>query len=123
MFKKTLIALAALGAVAGTAAAADVTIYGRIDTRRRFTSVESEVPNTDDQTSFEMASGNYTGSRVGIKGAEDLGNGLKVGFVLENGFDSDDGSYDSNETLFGREAIVYLELLVPLQQHARLCFA
>lgn len=109
MFKKTLIALAALGAVAGTAAAADVTIYGRIDTSLRFTSVDSDVPNTDDQTSFEMASGNYTGSRVGIKGAEDLGNGLKVGFVLENGFDSDDGSYDSNETLFGREAIVYLE--------------
>lgn len=109
MFKKTLIALAALGAVAGTAAAADVTIYGRIDTSLRFSSIDHDVANMDDETSFEMASGNYTGSRVGIKGAEDLGNGLKVGFVLENGFDADDGSYDSNERLFGREAIVYLE--------------
>ena len=109
MFKKTLIALAALGAVAGTAAAADVTIYGRIDTSLRFSCIDHDVANMDDETSFEMASGNYTGSRVGIKGAEDLGNGLKVGFVLENGFDADDGSYDSNERLFGREAIVYLE--------------
>lgn len=109
MFKKTLIALAALGAVAGTAAAADVTIYGRIDTSLRFSSIDHDVATMDDETSFEMASGNYTGSRVGIKGAEDLGNGLKVGFVLENGFDADDGSYDSNERLFGREAIVYLE--------------
>lgn len=46
---------------------------------------------------------------VGIKGAEDLGNGMTVGFVLENGFDSDDGSFDSNEDLFGREALLYLE--------------
>ena len=61
------------------------------------------------KTTFEMASGNYTGNRVGIKGSEDLGNGLTVGFVLENGFDSDDGSFDSNEGLFGREALLYLE--------------
>ena len=109
MFKKSLIAVAALSALAGSAMAADVQIYGRIDTGLRLTGVNYDsVANLDDETNFEMASGNYTGSRVGIKGAEDLGNGLKVGFVLENGFDSDTGAqkYDG---LFGREAIVYLE--------------
>ena len=57
-----------------------------------------------------MRSGMNSGSRFGIKGTEDLGNGLKVGFVLENGFDSDDGTFDSNgDRLFGREALVYLD--------------
>lgn len=112
MFKKSLIAVAALSALAGSAMAADVQIYGRVDTGLRFTGVNFDkdaVPaGTDDTTKFEMASGNYTGSRVGIKGSEDLGNGLKVGFVLENGFDSGSGAelYDG---LFGREAIVYVE--------------
>ena len=37
-----------------------------------------------------MASGQNSGSRWGLKGTEDLGF-AKVGFVLENGFTSDDG--------------------------------
>lgn len=109
MFKKSLIAVAALSALAGSAMAADVQIYGRIDTGLRLTGVNYDsVANMDDETNFEMASGNYTGSRLGIKGSEDLGNGLTVGFVLENGFDSDTGAQKC-DGLFGREAIVYLE--------------
>lgn len=109
MFKKSLIAVAALSALAGSAMAADVQIYGRIDTGFRYTQVDYDKAGVNDKTSFEMVSGNYSSSRVGIKGSEDLGNGLTVGFVLENGFDSDDGSFDSNEDLFGREALLYLE--------------
>lgn len=109
MFKKSLIAVAALSALAGSAMAADVQIYGRIDTGFRYQNVDYDVAGESDKSSFEMVSGNYSGSRVGIKGSEDLGNGLTVGFVLENGFDSDDGSFDSNEDLFGREALLYLE--------------
>ena len=44
------------------------------------------------------------GSRFGLKGTEDLGNGLKIGFVLENGFSSDTGSFTQDNRLFGREA-------------------
>lgn len=109
MFKKSLIAVAALSALAGSAMAADVQIYGRIDTGFRYQNVDYDVAGVADSSSFEMVSGNYSGSRVGIKGSEDLGNGLTVGFVLENGFDSDDGSFDSNEEIFGREALLYLE--------------
>ena len=108
MFKKSLIAVAALSALAGSAMAADVTIYGRIDTGFRYSQVDYDVPNVDDKTTFEMAAGNYTGNRVGIKGSEDLGNGLTVGFVLENGFDSDTGA-EKYDGIFGREALVYLE--------------
>lgn len=109
MFKKSLIAVAALSALAGSAMAADVLIYGRIDTGFRYQNVDYDVVGVDDDSSFGMVSGNYSGSRVGIKGSEDLGNGLTVGFVLENGFEGDDGSFDSNEELFGREALLYLE--------------
>lgn len=108
MFKKSLIAVAALSALAGSAMAADVTIYGRIDTGFRYSQVDYDVPTVDDKTTFEMATGNSTGNRVGIKGSEDLGNGLTVGFVLENGFDADTGA-EKYDGLFGRESIVYLE--------------
>lgn len=108
MFKKSLIAVAALSALAGSAMAADVQIYGRIDTGLRYSQVDYDVPTVDDKTTFEMATGNSTGNRVGIKGSEDLGNGLTVGFVLENGFDADTGA-EKYDGLFGREAMVYLE--------------
>lgn len=108
MFKKSLIAVAALSALAGSAMAADVQIYGRIDTGFRYQNVDFDKAGVDDASKFEMSSGNYTGNRVGIKGSEDLGNGLTVGFVLENGFDSDTGA-EKYDGLFGRESIVYLE--------------
>ena len=112
--KKTLLALTVLGAFAGSAMAADVTLYGKIDTGVKFTATDFDMKaanGQDDKHSFEMASGTNSGSRFGLKGTEDLGNGVKVGFVLENGFDSDDGSFDANgdDKMFGREAIVFLE--------------
>lgn len=108
MFKKSLVAVAVLGAAAFSAQAADVTVYGLVDTGLGFTS--KDVGHGDDVNTFDMRSGQNSGSRFGIKGTEDLGNGLKLGFVLENGFDSDDGTFDSNgDRLFGREALVYLD--------------
>ena len=111
MFKKSLAAVAVLAAFAGSAYAADVTMYGRVDLGLRFTNTDADVPTKDDVNKFEMVSGNYTGSRFGIKGEEDLGNGMKVGFVLENGFDADDGSFDSNgdDKMFGRQASLHLK--------------
>lgn len=112
MFKKSLIAIAALGAFAGSAMAADITISGRIDTG--FNYHWSKVTDTDPaedtvkEDTFGMKSGQYSGSRITIKGSEELGNGMKVGFILENGFNGDDGTWGQSR-LFGREAIVYLE--------------
>lgn len=111
MFKKSLIAIAALGAFAGSAMAADITISGRIDTGLNFHDQEitghTDATKNVDQNTFQMKAGH--GSRVTIKGAEELGNGMKAGFVLENGFDSDDGELGQSGRIFGREAIVYLE--------------
>lgn len=110
MFKKSLIAIAALGAFAGSAMAADITISGRIDTGLNYhwnkvTDTDPKVDTVKEDT-FGMKAGQ--GSRITIKGSEELGNGMKAGFILENGFNGDDGTWGQSR-LFGREAIVYLE--------------
>lgn len=112
MFKKSLIAIAALGAFAGSAMAADITISGRIDTGLNYhwnkvTDTDPAVDTVKEDT-FGMKAGQYSGSRITIKGSEELGNGMKAGFILENGFNGDDGTWGQSR-LFGREAIVYLE--------------
>ena len=79
--KKTLAAVAVLGAFAGSALAADVQLYGVVDLGLNYSHVDMDG-NGDDIDSFTMDSGNGSGSRWGIKGTEDLGNGLTVGFIL-----------------------------------------
>ena len=106
MFKKSLLAVAVLGTAAGFACAADVTLYGIVDTGLLYQSNKVTVEGheyVDDQT-FGLESGVSSASRFGLKGTEDLGNGLKVGFKLENGFNADDGSLGNGGRLFGREA-------------------
>ncbi len=107
--KKTLAALAVLGAFAGTAVAADVTLYGLVDYGFNYQHVDSDQKDVDAGDSFRMMSGQNSGSRFGLKGTEDLGNGLTVGFVLENGFNADDGTLGNGGRLFGRESQVYLQ--------------
>lgn len=106
MFKKTLAAVAVLGAFAGSAFAANVTMYGVVDTGLGYTSIDKGYG--EDVNTFDMRSGQNSGARLGLKGEEDLGNGVKVGFVLENGFDTDDGELGNGGRLFGREALLYI---------------
>ena len=110
MFKKSLLAVAVLGTAAGFACAADVTLYGIVDTGLIYSSNKVTVEGheyADDKT-FGLESGVSSASRFGLKGTEDLGNGLKVGFKLENGFNADDGTLGNGGRLFGREASVSL---------------
>ena len=108
--KKTLLALSLAGAffAAGAASAADVQVYGLIDLSLSYVHSDADVRGHDSTDKFTMENGREFGSRFGLKGTEDLGNGYKVGFVLENGFKADDGSLDQNGDLFGREAHVDL---------------
>ena len=107
MFKKSLAAVAILGAFAGSAVAADVTLYGLADLGLNYIHTDNDAGKKDD--SFTMRTGQNSGSRFGLKGTEDLGNGLKVGFVLENGFDADTGSLTTKDKIFDREAQAYVE--------------
>lgn len=104
--KKTLAAVAVLGAFAGSALAADVQLYGIVDEGLAYSHVDLDGA-ADATDKFSMNSGMQSGSRFGFKGTEDLGNGLTVGFVLENGFTADDGA--DNSTLFDREASLFIE--------------
>ena len=105
-FKKSLAAVAVLGAFAGSALAADVQLYGLVDLGLNWTQVDNGKTTTD---SFGMGSGQNSGSRFGLKGTEDLGNGYKVGFNLENSFKADDGAFDKGSRLFHRESILFVQ--------------
>jgi len=76
-----LAVLAACGASAAMAQSS-VNLYGRVNT-----TVENTKIGNDRVT--EM---NSNSSFIGFRGTEDLGNGLKAGFVLEGSFNSDDGA-------------------------------
>ena len=79
--QKTLLTLALTGAMLSLSAhATDVEIYGVLDTG--FSIQNRDYVNSPTTTTTAMKSGQYMGSRFGIKGTEDLGNGLKVGFSL-----------------------------------------
>ena len=104
--KKTFVAAAVLGAFAASAMAADVTLYGVIDTGLHYNN--TKVTGESAVNTFDMKSGVQAGNRWGLKGTEDLGNGYKVGFVLENGFTEDDGKLGNGGRLFGREANLYV---------------
>jgi predicted porin len=55
-----------------------------------------------------VSSGVASGSRLGVKGREDLGGGLAASFVLENGYGIDSGAAGQGGLLFGRQAWVGL---------------
>ena len=100
--KKSLLALAVLGAFAGVASAqTSVTIYGSFDAGVRNLS----NTNAGGESRLTMGSaGTYNSNRIGFRGVEDLGGGMNARFVLENGFNSGTGAMAGD--LFGRSAYV-----------------
>ncbi len=106
MFKKSLAAVAVLGAFAGSALAADVQLYGLVDLGVNWKNVDNGTTTTD---SFSLNDGQNSPSRFGLKGTEDLGNGYTVGFLLENGFSADSGQLGNGSRLFGREALLFVQ--------------
>jgi predicted porin len=81
----------------------NVTIYGVMDAA--IAVEDSDAPGEDRRTVIN--SGNQSSSRIGFRGTEDLGNGLKALFNIEAGVALDTGAADS--ALFGRRAVVGLQ--------------
>jgi len=106
---KTGVRLAALftGAIAcvNAHAQSSVTLYGAIDTGVRY------INNATAQggSTWSLGSGALMGSRWGIKGREDLGNGTSANFVLESGFVPTTGVFDQQGQEFGRQVWVGLD--------------
>ncbi|WP_434064079.1 porin [Roseateles aquae] len=96
---KKIAIVAALAALSASAfAQSSVTLWGRLNT-----SVESIKEGTNSRV-VKMVNNN---SRLGFKGTEDLGGGLKASFALEHGLNSDDGKA-TNAAFWNREASVQL---------------
>jgi predicted porin len=99
--KKSLIALAALGAFVGAASAqSSVTLFGVVDVNAR------QVKNGGDSQK-QMGTDGLASSRIGFRGVEDLGNGLKAGFWLESAVNPDSGTANSDR-FWHRRATVSL---------------
>jgi len=88
-------------------AQSSVTLYGIIDTDVTYL---NHVRNAQGHSSSQvaMASGGEFGSRFGMRGTEDLGGGNKAIFVLEQGFNGNNGAMSDSTRQFGRLAYVGL---------------
>lgn len=96
--------LLATAAIAGNVhAQSAVTIYGLLDV-----AVVQEGGGSAGSVS-KLSSGVGAGSRLGFKGKEELGNGWSALFLLENGFQADNGAMGQGGLLFGRQAYVGLQ--------------
>ncbi|TAM51902.1 MAG: porin [Paraburkholderia sp.] len=100
------LSLALLGAAGAAHAQSSVTLYGVIDTS--LTYVHNASGDQHLWALGNASGGDLAGTRWGIKGQEDLGNGLAAIFQLENGFDPSNGRNLQNNREFGRQAFVGL---------------
>jgi predicted porin len=121
--KKSLIALAVLGLSGAAMAQSSVTLYGVADAGvgkiaagysgdpsnakyGRASTINGNRSDLNNKTQFISSSlMNNADSRVGVRGVEDLGGGLKVSFNFETGLDLDDGS-QTNGSFWARQANV-----------------
>lgn len=105
LFALTSVPLALL-AMATTPARADsadsVTVYGILDTYMSYTNATGPGPLT------AMQSGGLYASRIGFRGNEDLGGGLRANFTLDAGIQTDTGASADATRLFSRQAWVGL---------------
>jgi predicted porin len=110
--KKLNLALVLAGALTGAAQAQSaVEVYGIVDmglVREIGTKLDSgsgAIPLSDGN---KITSGTQSGTRIGFKGKEDLGNGLSALFVLETGIAADKGGFNQGNG-FARQSFVGLQ--------------
>ncbi|HEY1393019.1 MAG TPA: porin, partial [Methylibium sp.] len=93
--KKSLLALAVLSAFAGAASAqSSVTLYGRVDVA---------LGKAPFDTAKQEANG--SGSRVGLRGVEDLGGGLAAVFDIQHRFNAQNGAQTSTRFWHGLSVV------------------
>jgi len=91
--KKTLLALAVAGAFSGAAfAQSSVTLFGIVDTGYSY------YKGDGNGHQLVLTNSNLNSSRLGVRGTEDLGAGLKANFWLEGSVATDNGSGSGTST-------------------------
>jgi predicted porin len=89
--KKHLIAAGVVAAFAAPAMAQNVSVYGNIE-------MGPSITDTGSASTTTIANGVVNSSRLGFKGSEDLGGGLKAFFRLESGLNPETGSLGGSKT-------------------------
>ncbi|RJF92798.1 porin [Noviherbaspirillum saxi] len=97
-----MIAVAATGLTAGAFAQSNVTIYGSMDAGVAY------INNIGGNSAVRLDQGTMQPDRIGFRGVEDLGGGLKANFQLETGFFVDTGAMTNAGRLFNRASTVGL---------------
>jgi predicted porin len=111
--KKSLLALAVLGAYAGAASAqSSVTLYGTVDLNGRV------VKNEGTSKRWSMGRDGINSSQLGFRGIEDLGGGLKAGFLLLSSVGADSGDIGSGQSASGSGKFWYRRATVSLFSNA-----
>lgn len=89
--KKSLVALAALAVVGAASAQSTVTMYGLVDMGIATLKDSNSLGQANvDTVKNGVQQGTMSNSRIGFKGTEDLGGGLKANFVLEYAVNPDE---------------------------------
>jgi len=94
----TLVICSALSTVAH--AQTSVTVYGQID------EAIAVGVGSGKGTTTQLVNGGLRASRIGFMGSEDLGGGLRTIFLLESGFNANNGAQTQPGLIFGRKAYV-----------------
>jgi GBP family porin len=92
----------------GAHAQSSVTLYGLINVGVSYISNQKASGTTAGHNNYGMINGTINPDRWGLRGSEDLGNGLKAIFTLENGFTLTNGALGQHGLMFGRQAFVGL---------------
>ena len=99
---KAALAFLPLAACAAVHAQSSVTLYGAVDAAVTYTN------NQHGAATYQASSGGRAGDKFGLTGTEMLSPNLKARFVLESGFNIQNGTEQPANTLFGRQAYVGL---------------
>lgn len=108
---KKFATLAVLAAISGGAyAQSSVTLFGILDANARYVKNEADTATgaTNSASLKSLGSGGLNTSRLGFRGVEDLGSGLKASFWLETGINVDSGISSDTGRFFNRRATVSL---------------
>ncbi|MFC6520360.1 porin [Undibacterium arcticum] len=100
--KQVLFVIAATGMTAGAFAQSNVTVYGSMDAGVAY------VNNVGGKSVTRLDQGTMQPDRIGFRGTEDLGEGLKANYQLEAGFSTDTGASTNANRLFNRASTIGL---------------
>ena len=109
--RKFALSVLALSAAAAAQAQSSYNVYGVVDLSVGSMQLSGLPTSADNKRTTKVDGNNMTTSFLGFKGVEDLGGGLKAGFVLEAFMRPDTGAAGrfDNDNFWGRAANVYLQ--------------